>query len=395
MPRADLLSRLRLEPRDVPMLCVSLKMLAVAADTSAAAPLAIQTCYGLNRVLGYVLDESNRDIILYGRQDPLYPAIHFADICTFVQNLWHKDRIRYVNHEFPWPSCSLDPRPGSMAAVDRIMQDTAASQLESPRERDRMVSRLIEALGPQEIRIHGVRRDARVAHVMIDADYHMKRVSQGHLTLPGVTSCPRIGLDRQKRGEHVTSHMSRFWFHLDRGHPTFLCAEGIVEIEDCAMVVLTESQVSADDGSLIDGGDADLDAQAFAECLSNQLRVEGVGVREYRDLSNLYRLFALLKAIQFQGADRAVGFGLKTFERWQSSAGELPSCIPALANIVADVEESRTERRAYFSLVCGGVSMDAQLSQDRFIQNQDPQAGGKRNRILKSRPDVCCAFWAT
>jgi hypothetical protein len=89
MPRADLLSRLRLKPRDVPMLCVSLKMLAVAADTSAAAPLAIQTCYGLNRVLGYVLDESNRDIILYGRQDPLYPAIHFADICTFVQNLWH------------------------------------------------------------------------------------------------------------------------------------------------------------------------------------------------------------------------------------------------------------------------------------------------------------------
>jgi hypothetical protein len=395
MPRADPLSRLRLKPRDAPVLCVSLKMLAVAADTSAAESPAIQTCYGLNRVHGYVLDESNRDIILYGRQDPLYPAIHFADICTLVQNLWHKDRIRYVNHEFPPPTCSLDPRPGSMAAVDRVMKDTAASHLESPRERDRAVGRLIEALGPQEIRIHGVRRDARVAHVMIDADYHMKRVSQGHLTLPGVTSCPRIGLDRQKRRDQVVSRMSRFWFHLDQDHPTFLCAEGIVEIEDCAMVVRTESQVSAADGSLVDGGDPDPDAQAFAEGLSNQLRDEAVGVREYRDLSNLYRLFALLKAIQFREADRAVGFGLKTFERWESSAGELPSSIPGLANIVGDVEQSRSERRAYFSLVCGGVSMNTQLSRNRFIQDQRPQAGGKRNRILKSRPDVFCAFWAT
>lgn len=394
MPVADLLSRLRPKPREAPMLCVSLKMLAVAAETSAAGSPAIQTCYGLNRVDGYVLDESNRDIILHGQQDPLYPAIHFADFCTLVQNLWHKDRIRYVNNEFPPPTCSLDPRPGSMAAVDRIMQDTAAANLESPRERDRAVSRLIEALGPQQIRIHGVPRDSRVAHVMIDADYHMKRVSQGHLTLPGVRSCPRIGLDRQKRGEHVTSHMSRFWFHLDRDHPTFRFAEGIVEIKDCAMVVLTESQVSADDGSLIDGGDPDPDAQAFAEGLSNQLRAEALAVREYRDLANLYRLRSVLKAIQFEEADRAVGLGLKTFERWQSSAGELPPSIPGLANIVADAEESRTERRVYFSLVCGGVSMDAQLSRDRFIQDQGLQIGEKRNRVLENRPDVSCAFWA-
>jgi hypothetical protein len=394
MPRADLLSRLRPKPREAPMLCVSLKMLAVAAETSAAGSPAVQTCYGLNRLHGYVLDESNRDIILYGQQDPLYPAIQFADICTLVQNVWHKDRIRYVNNEYPPPTCSLDPRPGSMAAVDRVMQDTAASHLESPRERERAVSRLIEALGPQQIRIHGVPRDARVAHVMIDADYHMKRLSQGHLTLPGVTSCPRMGLDRQKRRDHVASRMSRFWFHLDRDHPSFRCAEGIVEIEDCAMVVLTESQVSAGDGSLIDGGDPDPDAQAFAEGLSNQLRAEALGVREYRDLANLYRLLVLLKAIQFREADKAVGFGLKTFERWQSSAGELPSSIPALANIVGDVEESRTERRAYFSLVCGGVSMDTQLARTRFIQDQGPRAGGKRDRILKSRPDVFCAFWA-
>ena len=370
-------------------------MLAVAADMPVRSdvPPVVQTCYGLNRVSGYVLDESNRDIILYGQRDQHYPAIHFADICTFVQNLWHEDRILYVDHEYPSPCCSLDPRAGAMAAVERVMQDTAGSRLDSPREKDRMIRRLVDALGPQEVRIHGVPRDARVAHVMIDADYHMKRVSQGHLLLTGINSCARISLDRQKRGEHATSRMSRFWFHLHPDHPTFVCADGIVEIEDCAMVVLTESQVSTDDGSLIDGGDADQGAQAFAECLSNQLRAEAVDVREYRDLSNLYRLFALLKAIQFRGDDRSVGFDLKPFERWLSSAGELPSHIPALANIVGDIEETRTARQLYFSLVCGGVSMDVQLSVGRFTQNQGAGAGGRREMILKNRPDGRCAFW--
>jgi len=394
MPRADLLSRLRPKPHatETHLFCVSLKMLAVAASTTegSEASQIIQTCYGLNRVSGYVVDAKNRDIILYGQRDEGYPPIYFADICTFVRNIWHKDRMRYIGHEYPAPCCSLDPSRGAMASVDRAMQDDSTSHFASARERDSVIDRLVNAIGPQEVRIHGVPRDARVAHVMIAADYHMKRVSQGHLSLPGVDSCMRTSLDHETFGEHPASRMSRFWFHLDRDHPTFLEADGIIEIEGCAMIVLTESQISASDGSLIDGGDADPVARAFAESLSNQLRNGAAGVREYRDLSNLYRLYVLFKAIQCQRADKAAGLDLNPFERCHSSAGELPSHLPALANIVGATEETQT---GWYFLVCGGVSMDAIVSPSRFKQDQSGLGHGRRDTIIRNRPDARCAFW--
>jgi hypothetical protein len=144
-----------------------------------------------------------------------------------VQNIWHAERLRYVGHQYPYPFCSLDPQKGAMGSVNLVMRDVEASRLENDAERKRTIQRLAEALGPQQVRVGGVPRDVRLAHVMIDADYHMKKVSQGHLTLSGVQSCSRIGLERQKHP------------------PTFVEASGIVEIENCAMVVLTERQVSA------------------------------------------------------------------------------------------------------------------------------------------------------
>jgi hypothetical protein len=263
-------------------------------------------------------------------------------------------------------------------------------------------------LGPQEVRVGAVPKDVRLAHVMIDADYHMKKVSQGHVAFPGVKSCSRIGLDRQVhppgllaslgrivgiKHSHQGSHMSRFWFHLDKDHPTFIGSSGIVEIDKCAMVVLTERQVSARDGSLVDGGGDDPDAQAFAKSMSTQLRKGATCFREYADLENLYRLFALLKAIQYANTENAVGLNLSPLMTYPPRRIEMPEALPALANIETEVEQTPSAKRWYCSLVCGGVSMEVSLARAAFRATRDRWLEKTKQRIIRSRPDGRSLFW--
>ena len=57
---------------------------------------------------------------------------------------------------------------------------------------------LREAVGPQKVLVGGVPTNSRHGHVMIDADYHMKRVSQGHVKVPDVTSAIDLSLNSDK-----------------------------------------------------------------------------------------------------------------------------------------------------------------------------------------------------
>jgi len=394
-------------------LCISLRMLAEAArlGSSAGRDLAASaTCYGLNFVRGYAIDGANDDIVLYGNRIEGRPPILLDDLCVCVQNVWHPDRFRYVGHQYPHPFCSLDPQKGAMASVEVAMREVESLDLEDDGQRKRTIHRLAEGLGPQEVRVGGIARDVRLAHVMIDADYHMKKVSQGHLTLPGVRSCPHIGLERQRRCPGLLarmgriigikpsskgSSMSRFWFHLDKKHPTFAEESGVVQIKNCAMVVLTERQVSASDGSLVDGGRDDPVAKAFAKSMSSQLRKGAAGAKAYADLENIYRLVSLLKKIQFDEAEVAVGLELGPLLDIRPQRIEMPDTLPALANIEMEIEETPQTKRWYCSLVCGGVSMDVSITRARFKASRDRRLVKTRESILRSRPNRRSIFWTS
>ena len=64
--------------------------------------------------------------------------------------------------------------------------------------------------------------------------------------------------------------MSRFWFHIQPNMPTFEEDEGAVNIDRCAVALLTEKQVQSADGQLRDDLKAeDPIAKQFAETMSH------------------------------------------------------------------------------------------------------------------------------
>jgi hypothetical protein len=45
---------------------------------------------GINRIIGYVVDEANRDIILIGKVDKKLPPLYLDDFVVALRNAWGK-----------------------------------------------------------------------------------------------------------------------------------------------------------------------------------------------------------------------------------------------------------------------------------------------------------------
>lgn len=241
---------------------------------------------------------------------------------------------------------------------------------------------------------------------MIDADYHMKKVSQGLVQVDGIRSCLDIVLDEAKRQVVMTGRipplgmsMSRFWFHVGKGEPTYQESKGIVCLEKCSVVVLTEKQRSSADGMLYDSGEDDPHANAFAQELSDRFQTAATIVAEYANLENLFRLSAVLRAMHLRDAVNQarldLGFWLKEYKYRAESA--MPTSLRGLANS----KEARGEftkgeflyQYVLFPMACGGVSMEINLDEHRFATTKGEQIYQLRELAISSRPHPDVLSW--
>src|SRR6266446_338290 len=156
---------------------LSLRVLSQKVSEAAAEkgtfPGELTNLCGMAFVQGYVLgDPDDKDIILVGLRTKRRPQLHLDDLVVNVRNIWDGNDAPY---------CSLDPTEESIRALRNLSRMRGDAQT--------IFERLQSAIGPQQTRLGGVPEESRHAHVMIDADYHMKKVSQGIISVTGLTSC--------------------------------------------------------------------------------------------------------------------------------------------------------------------------------------------------------------
>ena len=375
-------------------ICLSMRVLSMEARKE---PLRkeVESLAGIGWLEGFVIDPDNRDVILIGRRTPKRPTLHMDDLVVNMRNVWNRE---------PDPYCSLDPRHEDVRKLNQLASQ--AGIVTSVDQMYRFFNRLKEAWGPQSVVVGGVPRNSRNENVMIDADYHMKKVSQGLVQLPGIRSCLDIVLDEAKRQVAYTGQipplgmsMSRFWFHVGNGEPIYQESEQIVCLDRCSVVVLTEKQLSTVDGTLYDAVEDDPHANAFAQELSERFQKAATLVPEYAELENLFRLSAVLRAMRFRdAADRArfdLGFFLKNY-KYQSETTMLPS-LTGLANskeVQGQVKQGGfLYQYVLFPIACGGVSMEITIDERRFAQTKSKQLDQLREAVIGSRPSPGTLFW--
>lgn len=153
---------------------ISLKRLVTEAENFAGSwnslPDDLRFPGGIERIVGFVIGADGTDIVLVGAPASLSSRrIDLDSLIVGVRSAWRDGQV---------PSVSLDPLP----------QDPG---------------------GPQFTQVSGVPRNSRFARIMIDADYEMKRIMGGQVTIdvPGYENLPQILLTSPGSMER-----SRFWF---------------------------------------------------------------------------------------------------------------------------------------------------------------------------------------
>ena len=382
-------------------ICLSLGVLSRQVSRARAEgspwPNELARLCGIGYLEGFVVDErGDGDIILVGRRSQARPSLTLDDVVVNLRN---------ISQGGPAPSCSLDPRDQDIVAMEDLFRSARALTTRS--ESDMLFRILLSSVGPQQAVVGGIPRNSRHARVMIEADYHMKKVSQGHVEVPQVTSYLDHALNDIKRavvaGAAASAEegisMARFWFHIAPQAPTFREAKDIVWLDQCPVVVLTEKQRATPSGQLYDVNEDDPTALAFAQDFSRAVpRLTGQ-VPVYADLENLFRLRALLLAMQHRATLARVGWDFSSFLREYRYQNETPlePNLPGLAN---RREWSGTVTRGdqiyqyYLSpMVCGGVGMDMTVEDRTFSTARSTPLARLRKEVSVARPSPDALVW--
>jgi len=369
---------------------VAVSMRALAQRSSGSSSARNSLC-GISRIEGFVVDGDSQDIIIIGQRSSRYPQYHLDDLVVNIRTIWDKSEALY---------CSLDPRPQDVRNVVQILSENGNAA--SPEERRRVIQEVKEVWGSQSVRIGGIPRESRHAHIMIDADFHMKKVSLDLIKLAGISSFlerkASQGEEYIREGEDMPGSeitINRFWFHMKEGYPTFREAGGIVWLEESPVVLFTAKQNASQTGELYDAQEDDLQAVAFAENFSDRFEQAAAQVPSYAGLENLYRLRALLQAMYNTRAGSNSGLDLDFYLNGYSYQMErfMPDSMPGLVNhkeTFVDVSDSL--KKWSFPLMYGGVNMEMDITEEQF--RTDAKLNKVRKAVLSARPAAGSLTWA-
>lgn len=369
-------------------LCLSLGVLASMAQQAAqhAEPIdkRILDLGGINWVERFDFDPELKDLILVGQADPARPAMSLDDLTTAM-------RCAFVPGAGP-PCCSLDPFPEYVKMTEEISREDAP--IDDPKAMAEFVARVQLAAGPQQVVVRGVDPASPWAAAMIEADYHMKAVSQGLFEVPGVESTVmmrlRKSIERAKKGlpaDPSPPSRARMWFELAQGDPVFRESDDAFLLDRCRVTLRPRKMIAGPDGTLTDappGERNDPIDDEFAASFTTNFALAASQERSYMRLENNYRMLALAKELastRWSNRLASMGFDLEFFTVVCPllSPRKPRYVLPGLANALIDSVSTRDgDRQSTIYLgtwVSGGVSMQvrvdpAQVHSDSRVQSE-------------------------
>lgn len=351
----------------IPSRAVSLKALVAAMRSGRMTAQASGLC-GVTRITGYVVDAKSGDVVLVGKVDPALPPLHLDDFVVALRNTWLEySRVSGRTRYYTDPGCSIDPNPRVLGQLRDLRAITV--DLSNPEE-VQAHSEHWQQIGsqPQKVHVMGVPFDSRFAKVMVDADYYMKRLVNGSVSLgiDGFASLTDMHVaayrnqTRSGTGSTPSNSMSRFWF--SPGESTYEDGDGFVILRSCKVKLLTEEEFLNEQGTVSGMGRPDPLAADFARAFSTQYDHIASQRPIYAELEALFRFVAIARLMKDNHADRAA---TDTFRYLLKShrVGNVPVSreVKGLTNI-RDIDEPvetprGTQRLTMILSSCGGVSM--------------------------------------
>ena len=356
----------------------------------------------LTRISGFIIDQNNQDLLLFGEVENKAPALYTEDFIVALRNvLLQYAHSRHRTQYYESPGCSIDPDPEVFRELNRISQEILSASSNEKIEKG-IAQWLSECKQPQQLRVFGVPLDSRFAKIMIEADYNMKRLVDGSipLNMGNFVSLAdmRIAQVKQSFFENkkppVISPLNRFWFYPgDRG---LTYDDEIFIINKCGVKLLTEITYFSHKNKLMGKNQTDDLAQQFANNFTKFYREIAQQQPIYWDLENLFRFVMLANVMKRQEVLQLVNLDYLV-EEFEIPAIKVSTTLPGIGN-VKSVNYERGDKDRLYSLklwlpTCGGVSIAFDIRDNDFVKDETGKLSKIRDSITQSRPSFNALFW--
>lgn len=359
---------------------------------------------GLKKIHGFVIDEKNRDLILVGKVDTTTsPPLYLEDFVIAFRNVWWKYApLKGNTYYYSAPGCSIDPNPETI----QRLQQVGSRILSGAGEMENTLHKWDTICGePQTVRVLGTPFDTHFAKITVDADYYMKRLVNGSVSLAidGFESLTDMTLNNAKEDviqnrpiSMPLSCLNRFWFFP--GENRYVEDKGVVLIKRCQVKLLTEEEFLTKRGQVAGTGQANPLAQTFSENFSAKYKEISQKKPIYTELESLFRFVALAKVMRHKDALSEAGVNLDyLLNRYPIRRTYVNRTLPGLSH-VKGFEHRRDFPGGYqiaqLSLPsCGGVSIDIRISKANFVRDKTGRLLELRQAVLKARPSLDALYW--
>ncbi len=314
---------------------VSLAGVIKAIDEAAGGPLPPKVIFlaGLQRVTHVFVDPDRHDIVLAGPaeaitidaagnavgEDSKRPPLQLEDLVAALRAI---DAARSGGIR-----CSIDPTPEGLTRLQTLMR----LQRGLGANPDATLRRMEEALGPQVVSVGGIPGDTRFAHVLVAADYRMKRIGMG-LEPSGVPGLPSYTALVPAGGSAAA--MPRFWLEPTYEPLSRDPDELAWQINGRHMTCLTESDLLAKGG--VKRGQGAADGVAKKWCAAMTTHYDTLATRQpvFADLVNCIDLAVVAALIQGRQLDRRAGLDLAVLlddQKLPVPAYRVATTVPTIA----------------------------------------------------------------
>jgi hypothetical protein len=332
---------------------VSLAGLIGALKAAAGKPLPPEIMFlgGLERITHVFVDTERHDIVLAGPADAITidatgtavgaaskrPLLHLED---FIAALRAIDAARSGGIR-----CSIDPTPEGLGRLQAFFKTQRGMIGPDP---DATVRRMEESLGPQIVTVGGVPGNTRFAHVLVAADYRMKRIGMG-LEPSGVQGLPSYPSLIPAGG--AAASLPRFWLEPSYDPISRDADELAWGINGRRMTCLTESDVFGKDG--VKRGQGAADAIAKKWCAAMTAHYDAVAAQQpiFAELVNCVDLAVVAALIHGRQLGARAGLDMQPLLDDET----LPLPAYAVAATVPTVATKMRKGKTWVVTASGGV----------------------------------------
>lgn len=250
--------------------------------------------------------------------------------------------------------CAITPTQDSLKSAQEYIDVTSAKPLH-PRQRDQWLEGLRNAVGKQNITVHGISPDTRVGQIIVEADYHMKRIGMGlEDGTAGVPSYLEL-VTIPSGGSPPPMDVLRWWFTLDYKNISVTKDRDAFALQGQGVKVLSENEHLDAQGQRIHTNASTALNATFARNFSTNYAALAVKYPIYAELKNVFDLAMVCSLIEHERLADRVDWSMTHFGPnggYEVTTGSAPTVVDSIMNMRI------IDKKYIIAGVSGGVSFD-------------------------------------